>query len=118
MKEVQQELFSLKQAMRAMKAGSAANKDSAFKKWYMQEIGFAEYWPKFVDNGFDEFDCFEQVKKEDLDEMGVKKGHQRKMLKKASDLNVKNKNKKPDNDNNNNGIRRSKIERVKTLRLT
>ncbi|XP_065826351.1 E3 ubiquitin-protein ligase RNF213-like isoform X2 [Oscarella lobularis] len=50
-----------------------------FKKWF-EELGLEQYRRKFVEEGFDDLESLAAVRECDLEELGVLRGHRRKIL--------------------------------------
>eukprot|EP01083_Nonionella_stella_P041630 112812_1 len=70
----------------------AANEDqirNAFKEWFFN-IRFGsktqDYYAKMIDLGYDDFETIIELEENDLDEIGMKKPHQKKFKKKLGDL--------------------------------
>ena len=54
-----------------------------FKKWF-EELGLMQYYNKFIEEGFDDLEVVAVITECDLEELGVRRGHRRKILNRFS----------------------------------
>ncbi|XP_065826355.1 E3 ubiquitin-protein ligase RNF213-like isoform X3 [Oscarella lobularis] len=64
-------------------AGTSGEHSEDFKKWF-EELGLMQYYNKFIEEGFDDLEVVAVITECDLEELGVRRGHRRKILNRFS----------------------------------
>eukprot|EP01083_Nonionella_stella_P012139 34458_1 len=80
MKTMKQEIMSLKQNMNS--------KDDKLKQWLAVDVGLAQYYDVFIENGVESLEIAKLITMETLKEMGIQKvGHRMQIIQKVVSLN-------------------------------